>query len=73
MKNISITIIPDPSTGYFTVRYEEIVEEISDPLIVSLLTLSVPETMKTVSDLLASYVEVYTNENNKKQKRQPMD
>lgn len=70
--NISITVTPDPITGFFNIVYTEKIEEQPEPLTVSLLTLSVPETMKTVADLLASYIEVRVNAT-KKQEQRTMD
>jgi len=66
--NIEITIIPDDALGSFSVQYKEMFEHKQD-LNVSLLTLSVPETMKLVSDLLMCYVESRTSGREKKEQQ----
>lgn len=68
---IEIAIVPDDVLGNFNVKYIEMLEG-KDPLNVSMLTLSVKETMQLVSDLLMSYVEMKTY-GDKEQKQQSVD
>lgn len=68
---IEIAIVPDDALGSFNVRYIEMLAN-KEPLNVSMLTLSVKETMQLVSDLLMSYVEIKTY-GDKEQKQQSMD